>query len=80
MPNNNTNNNTNNNKKPPTPLTSFFARECFHLKLWSAKYGSLKDPTAPFKTYRALIMHNVNGLMVLTEVSLMGGLPIRLLR
>lgn len=30
------NNNTNNNKKPPTPLTSFFARECFYLKLWSA--------------------------------------------
>jgi len=47
--------------------------------LWpqALKHGASDDPSLPFKRVRALIMHNLNVLMVLTEISLLGGLPIR---
>lgn len=47
--------------------------------LWpqALKHGTTEDPTLPFKRVRALIMHNLNVLVALTEISLLGGLPIR---
>ena len=41
------------------------------------QHGKGVDPTSILKTPRALLMHNANVIMVLTEVSLMGGLPVR---
>ena len=60
---------------PCAMLVSFVVKYA----LWPQilKHGTLNDPTAPLKTLRALIMHNVNVVMVLTEISLLGGLPIR---
>jgi hypothetical protein len=60
---------------PCAMLVSFVVKYA----LWpqALKHGTSKDPSAVLKTFKALIMHNVNVLMVLTEVSLMGGLPIR---
>jgi len=47
--------------------------------LWpqALSHGTGNNPSAPLKTYRALLMHNFNVWIVLLEVALLSGLPIR---
>lgn len=61
---------------PMALLVAFVVRYA----IWPSvlKHGGGRDPTSVLKTTNALLYHNLNVVLVLAEVSLLGGLPVRL--
>lgn len=59
---------------PVTVQIAFLVR----FVLWpeALKNGIGKDPTATFKLIRQLAYHNLNVVLALTEISLLGGIPV----
>jgi len=60
---------------PSAMLVAFVVRYAIWPNMM--EHGRGNDPTGPLKLPRVLILHNVNVLIVLTEISLLGGLPVR---